>query len=829
MNADLFKAGVPAKTLFAAIGGVNRRVAELAVVVGVAVLALNLYAPAGPTALQRLMASLILCLCSAPTLMWASDRDWGHSVMPLVGVTYGLYFGAPVFLQHDFHGWWLGSPSIDDSLIDLALQLALAGWALLLAAHFGPHRRRPAPAFPRVEFVPARMHRHAASLAVVIGLAAAPFFYLHVYHVVATYNGDGDGLPSAIAFPINLAGQFVVLSILILFRLHLRGRLGPAGRSFLWSLVVYYTVLGLSSGLVMEGMGAIIALFVAWMVTAPAPTWKGMAYGALAAAVLLAVLLPLRHQYRSIIWTHGVGASITQRISVHNFTLPIPGDSGAERGEPIVETPDYAIYNHEDRILTYHYNDAEACGADPSGGGRPSFFVHVYPVDRADLPGHRSAHSFDNFDFGLQGGVVADGRCVHPVALPAYAIDRIRTGLKIRPAFQHLHPDCEAVEYVSGVVADASRWRSRTLTAFVAGSYRNVDSDEEWQLGTMDATSWEIRTESGRTDTFRLIVHGRDEAERTALASVAPPCDRIRVEVDADNWAEYYVNEALVGESHRRVVYRLRALVASRGDRSALREGGPSATLFYPIIPGGVRPVVTRANETRDSPGRNPNAPLADASLMSKAGAFVRMIPGFVTRGTISSHVDNALNTVSERLNMLLPVAWVIHQAPGNVPYLRGETYYPVLFKLVPRFVWEGKPREVQDLGQRYGFLHEGNEINGFKIHHVGEMYANFGALGVLLGMPLLGALYRAVYRTFFHDDASAVTTAAGAHILTVWLMGMEDRVSGLLGWALWYVGLLALLGAVLRIALRLGGGSAHARRLNTLDVFGDVRQPGSR
>ncbi len=493
MNADLFKAGVPAKTLFAAIGGVNRRVAGLAVVVGVAVLALNLYAPAGPTALQRLMASLILCLCSAPTLMWASDRDWGHSVMPLVGVTYGLYFGAPVFLQHDSHGWWLGSPSIDDSLIDLALALALAGWALLLAAHFGPHRRRPAPAFPRVEFVPARMHRHAASLAVVIGLAAAPFFYLHVGHVVATYTG-GDGLPSAIAFPINLAGQFVVLSILILFRLHLRGRLGPAGRSFLWSLVVYYTVLGLSSGLVTEGMGAIIALFVAWMVTAPAPTWKVMAYGVLTAAVLLAVLLPMRHQYRSLIWTHGVDASMPQRISVHNFTLPIPGDSGAERGEPIVETPDYAIYNHEeDRILTYHYNDAEACGADradPSGDGRPSFFVHVYPVDRADLPGHRAAHSFfDTFDFGLQGGVVADGRCVHPVSLPAYAIDRIRTGLKIRP--------------------------------------------------------------------------------------------------------------------------------------------------FYPNHTGGVRPVVTRANETHDSPGRNPNAPWADLSLMWKAGAFVRMIPGFVTRGSI--------------------------------------------------------------------------------------------------------------------------------------------------------------------------------------------------
>ena len=77
-------------TEFIAKRAVNRRVALFAMLVAAALLALKLYAPADPTALQRLMASLLLCLCALPTLMWVSDRDWGHSLMPITGVAYGL-------------------------------------------------------------------------------------------------------------------------------------------------------------------------------------------------------------------------------------------------------------------------------------------------------------------------------------------------------------------------------------------------------------------------------------------------------------------------------------------------------------------------------------------------------------------------------------------------------------------------------------------------------------------------------------------------------------------------------------------------------------------
>ncbi len=779
------------RVIFIAEHAVNRRVAVFIILVAAALLALNLYAPANPTVLQRLAASLLLCLCSLPMLMWASGRDWGPSLTPIIGVTYGLYFGSPVFLLQNFYGHWSGSSRIDDSLINLALFLALAGWVLLLTGYFGSHRRWLAGKLPRVEVIPAEMQRYAAVLAVIIGITAAPFFYIHIGNLVAFYAGR-DLLPSGTDFPVELAGECVVLSILILFCLQLRGQLGLAGKSFMWLLVAYYTVLGTSSGLILHGMNALLVLFVAWAVTAPVPSWKGMAYGALTAAILLFVLLPIRHEFRTLIWTHGVDAGPQQSLRTSTHVLTLPGASGAETSEPVVETPGYDIF-YGGGVLTYYHKEPGACSVEPADSARRYFFLHVFPVDSASLPSHRAGYGFDSFDFPRdKGGVVADGQCVHRVSLPAYAIDRIRTGL-----FTRLIPNASGLRRRESM----ARWQSKTLATFVGGSYRKINSDGQWLLTTVDATSWEIDTERRGAAKRRLHIYETDEADLAALAAVQPG-DLIRVEVDADNWAEYAVNHTLLHNEFR-VIYRLRALIDYEGDRSALREGGAPAPFFYPVWGESVTLPVTAATETRDSLGRNPNAPSADTSQYEKTVLYVQTLASYTASGAFLGHFHSSLDAMSVRLDMLLPVAWVIDQTPRNKPYLGGETYYPILFKLIPRLIWEGKPKEVKDLGQRYGFLPELNEINAFKIHHVGEMYANFGALGVLLGMLLLGALYRATYQLFFHAGASVVTMAAGAHILTVLVVHMESKVSDALGFILWYAVLLALLGAAVRIALR--------------------------
>ena len=68
----------------------------------------------------------------------------------------------------------------------------------------------------------------------------------------------------------------------------------------------------------------------------------------------------------------------------------------------------------------------EECGAADVDA---LFFLHLYPVDEADLPESRKPHGFDNLDFtferyGLRGG----GRCAAVRVLPGYEIARIDTG-----------------------------------------------------------------------------------------------------------------------------------------------------------------------------------------------------------------------------------------------------------------------------------------------------------------------------------------------------------------------------------------------------------------
>ena len=59
----------------------------------------------------------------------------------------------------------------------------------------------------------------------------------------------------------------------------------------------------------------------------------------------------------------------------------------------------------------------------------PPFFLHLIPVDKADLPDHRRQYDFDNMDFHFGPyEFVDDGRCVATRRLPDYRIARIRTG-----------------------------------------------------------------------------------------------------------------------------------------------------------------------------------------------------------------------------------------------------------------------------------------------------------------------------------------------------------------------------------------------------------------
>ena len=83
---------------------------------------------------------------------------------------------------------------------------------------------------------------------------------------------------------------------------------------------------------------------------------------------------------------------------------------------------DFDLYIQDNRLIYLR----ESCAAADTAAG---FFLHILPVDVADLPAERQAAGFANldFDFNRWGGSF-DGKCLAAVPLPDYPVKEIRTG-----------------------------------------------------------------------------------------------------------------------------------------------------------------------------------------------------------------------------------------------------------------------------------------------------------------------------------------------------------------------------------------------------------------
>ena len=83
----------------------------------------------------------------------------------------------------------------------------------------------------------------------------------------------------------------------------------------------------------------------------------------------------------------------------------------------------FDVYLTSDRTLMYVRDRCH------NGDISDDFFVHVFPVNRMDLPAHRRQSGFDNFDFTFtEHGSIDGQRCAGEIKLPDYDIASIRTG-----------------------------------------------------------------------------------------------------------------------------------------------------------------------------------------------------------------------------------------------------------------------------------------------------------------------------------------------------------------------------------------------------------------
>ena len=111
------------------------------------------------------------------------------------------------------------------------------------------------------------------------------------------------------------------------------------------------------------------------------------------------------------------------------------------------------------------------------------------------------------------------------------------------------------------------------------------------------------------------------------------------------------------------------------------------------------------------------------------------------------------------------------------------EAYASIpIYAFIPRAIWRDKP--VLDQGTRFGRLllipsFEGRlSIASFGMFHIGDLYVTFGVTGLMIGMCVLGFLYRMIYK-FFDPVRTPDLGVKFLYIMLLWsiVSGFESDV----------------------------------------------------
>lgn len=120
------------------------------------------------------------------------------------------------------------------------------------------------------------------------------------------------------------------------------------------------------------------------------------------------------------------------------------------------------------------------------------------------------------------------------------------------------------------------------------------------------------------------------------------------------------------------------------------------------------------------------------------------------------------------RFSGLATLAYVVRMTPQSVPYWRGTTYANILTNFIPRVFWKDKPEERwgNAFGQRYGLIGPTDTHTSVNFPWITELYANFGWVGIVAGMFVIGLFLGALERIFASPDATPAEFVVGATVL---------------------------------------------------------------
>jgi hypothetical protein len=150
----------------------------------------------------------------------------------------------------------------------------------------------------------------------------------------------------------------------------------------------------------------------------------------------------------------------------------------------------------------------------------------------------------------------------------------------------------------------------------------------------------------------------------------------------------------------------------------------------------------------------------------------------FEARNKVSSGRDRS-QTFLERMSLKGSVETIVTKTGDVTPFQRGYTLTPLISEFVPRLIWPDKPSVAVGRIMNKEFNVSDVADTYISPSHLGDLYWNFGWLGVVFGMSFIGLLLGYLGSRFNLAEAATITRLMVVVVtIRLLILGSEGEIA---------------------------------------------------
>jgi len=148
-------------------------------------------------------------------------------------------------------------------------------------------------------------------------------------------------------------------------------------------------------------------------------------------------------------------------------------------------------------------------------------------------------------------------------------------------------------------------------------------------------------------------------------------------------------------------------------------------------------------------------------NMITKPQQVFALVGKFVASVPLADYFWSGIDATFRRLDGISILTVIVRDTGGRVPFQGGWSLAQIPMAYIPRVLWPGKP--VLGTGEfiTNNYCYAGIETSTGATW-LGNLYMEFGWLGILIGMTLIGIFLRYLQESFLGTDATIPAILAG-------------------------------------------------------------------